>query len=120
MRFASTKRSNLCCKADCELWKSVGADFATSNRYEAVIMKLTSLFVSFRNSASNSSERAAISKTISSYSSIVMHPGNNRYQSRIRINKKRINLGYYSNPNTAYMAYVIASAIFHGEYSRID
>jgi hypothetical protein len=44
----------------------------------------------------------------------------NRYQARIRVNGKQINLGVYASAEEAHHAYSKAAVKYHGEFARTD
>lgn len=46
--------------------------------------------------------------------------GNNKWQARITVDKKRISLGRFSTPQEAFLAYVDAAQKFFGEYARFE
>lgn len=45
--------------------------------------------------------------------------GRGKWQAYITVNQKRINLGRFTDPERAALAYRQASAIYHGEYGRV-
>lgn len=42
-----------------------------------------------------------------------------RYRARIRVENKRLHIGWFDNPEDAYKAFVEAAAALHGEFSRV-
>ena len=65
----------------------------------------------------NVQTRTCESKT-SKYRGVYFNAG--KWQSRISVNKKHINLGRFICPVEAFCAYKKASLKFHGEWSRIN
>lgn len=51
---------------------------------------------------------------------VTFHKASNKYAAQIALNKKKIHLGLFDNPEEAHEAYKQASAKLHGEYSRAD
>jgi hypothetical protein len=54
----------------------------------------------------------------SGYKGVCWNKKNSKWLARIRINNKRIYLGYFDNIFDADAAYKLAAIKFHGEYAR--
>lgn len=67
-----------------------------------------------KNNAKN--QPVQISNT-SGYKGVDFHKSVKRWRARIRVNNRRIDLGYFRSPEEAYEAYKKASTIYHGEYA---
>jgi hypothetical protein len=48
----------------------------------------------------------------------VYHPGKNKWQGRIQLNKKKISLGYFNTAEQAHEAYKIAAVKYFNEFAR--
>ena len=48
-----------------------------------------------------------------------VHKVRDKYRSMIRINKKRIHLGYFNDRESAYAAYCEAAKKYHGDFARM-
>ena len=54
----------------------------------------------------------------SGYKGVHFRKDTKKWRAYIHFNKKRIDLGYFSTPELAHMAYCKAAAELHGEYAR--
>lgn len=52
----------------------------------------------------------------SGYKGVDLHKASNKYRARIRVEGKRIELGYFEDPKEAYEEYCKASEKYHGEF----
>jgi hypothetical protein len=55
---------------------------------------------------------------VSGYKGVGWHKSNEKWRARIRINKKRVNLGYFETPELAYQAYCNKAKEVHGEFAH--
>ena len=55
----------------------------------------------------------------SGYKGVSFYKNRNKWVAGIKVNNRRINLGYFITPEDAYKAYCDASEKYHGEFGRI-
>jgi len=68
-----------------------------------------------------SQNRRRLSSSTSGFKGVSPHsqmPG--RWVAEIKVNKKRIYLGFFSDPQKAYAAYCSAATKYHGEFARTE
>lgn len=68
-------------------------------------------------SQNNQNRNTGVNNT-SGYKGVTWHKAKGKWNARIKINGKRRNLGYFSNPESAAAAYAAASSELHGEFGR--
>lgn len=68
--------------------------------------------------AQNMRNRYIQKNNSSGYKGVSFHRGNGKWIARIGINRRRISLGYFDNPDEAYRAYCNNIAKYHGEFAR--
>lgn len=71
------------------------------------------------SASQNQHNRRLCSRNTSGYKGVSWNIKQNKWQAHIALNKKKKNLGLFSNPVDAAMAYAKASAEYHGEYGRL-
>lgn len=56
----------------------------------------------------------------SGYKGVGYYPNLAKWWARIRVNGRRIHLGYFATPELAYKAYCEAAVKYHGEFARFE
>jgi len=55
----------------------------------------------------------------SGFKGVGFHKESGKWSAKIKINRKRLHLGYFATPEAAHAAYAEASARLHGEFGRV-
>jgi hypothetical protein len=66
----------------------------------------------------NSINRNKRTDNSSGYKGVNWHKAANKWQARIMVNGKRLQLGWFETPEDAYLAYCAAAKEFHGEFAN--
>lgn len=66
----------------------------------------------------NQHNRSAYSNNTSGYKGVSYKKANKKWFAHIRVNGKRIHLGYFFTPKDAHNAYQKAAKIYHGKFAR--
>lgn len=69
-------------------------------------------------SADNQKNRGKNSNNTSGFKGVSLHKGDNKWQARIRVNRKLILIGMFPTPELASEAYIEACRKYHGEFAR--
>ena len=70
--------------------------------------------------AENMRNRSDQKNSTSGYKGVSWHKQKKRWYSAIKVNNKRIYLGYFDTPEKAYRAYCEASKKYHGEFGKTN
>lgn len=70
--------------------------------------------------AENCMNRMMQSNNTSGYKGVCWKKGNNKWVARIRLNRKLIHIGYFTNKEQAALAYNDAAIKYHGEYAKLN
>lgn len=70
-------------------------------------------------SSQNAMNRSRRSDNKSGYKGVAFHKGQQRWYARISVNRRQVELGYFSSAELAYDAYCAAAKKHYGEFARL-